>query len=294
VYQQVMHQQAIHQQAMRQQVSLDLLRRFDPLAVSPLTRDHTAYRLFKRVLDVILATLALVILSPVMALIAVFIFLDSGWPVIFSQKRIGARRWIRDGFAYWQRTTFICYKFRTMVQDADPHLHRAFLQAFFRNDQEGMAAMQRMSSEAASKPTNALVKAFVRNYSEETAVAQREEYQIHKLVYDPRVTRLGRFLRKTSLDELPQLWNVLKGEMSLVGPRPDVPYSVENYEPWHFERLAAQPGITGLWQVKGRSQVSFNDWVRMDIEYVRSQSLWLDLKILFLTIPAVLSERGAR
>ena len=110
---------------------------------------------------------------------------------------------------------------------------------------------------------------------------------------DPRITRVGRVLRKTSLDELPQLFNVLKGDMSLVGPRPVPTYEVAEYQAWHRERLAALPGITGLWQVKGRCQVSFDEMIRMDIDYVRSRSLWLDVKLLFLTIPAVLSGRGA-
>src|SRR5262249_22783862 len=114
-----------------------------------------------------------------------------------------------------------------------------------------------------------------------------------KLKQDPRVTRVGRVLRKTSLDELPQLLNVLKGEMSFVGPRPVPQYEVAEYKDGHFERLAAAPGITGLWQVKGRAVVSFEEMIRLDIEYVRARSLWLDFKILLLTIPAVISGRGA-
>jgi lipopolysaccharide/colanic/teichoic acid biosynthesis glycosyltransferase len=114
-----------------------------------------------------------------------------------------------------------------------------------------------------------------------------------KLTDDPRITRVGRFLRRTSLDELPQLLNVLKGEMSLVGPRPVPPYEAAAYQDWHRERLAGLPGITGLWQVKGRGLVSFTEMVRMDIEYLRSQSTWLDFKIMLATIPAVLFGRGA-
>ena len=115
-----------------------------------------------------------------------------------------------------------------------------------------------------------------------------------KLVGDPRVTRVGQFLRKTSLDELPQLLNVLSGEMSLVGPRPPLPYEFKRYEPWHKERLMAmKPGITGLWQVEGRSRVTFDEMVRMDIRYARSWSLWLDIKILLRTPFAVISGSGA-
>ena len=118
--------------------------------------------------------------------------------------------------------------------------------------------------------------------------------QVYKLTADPRVTTVGRFLRKTSLDELPQFFNVLQGEMSLVGPRPPVIYEFENYALWHRERLAAvKPGITGLWQVEGRSRVKFDDMVRLDIRYARSWSLWLDIKILLQTPRAVLKGEGA-
>jgi lipopolysaccharide/colanic/teichoic acid biosynthesis glycosyltransferase len=117
--------------------------------------------------------------------------------------------------------------------------------------------------------------------------------RIVKLTDDPRVTRVGRILRRTSLDELPQLLNVLKGDMSLVGPRPVPIYEAAAYADWHRERLAALPGITGLWQVDGRGRVSFTEMVRMDIAYVRNQSLLLDIKLLLSTIPAVLSGRGA-
>ncbi|MGH9896190.1 MAG: sugar transferase, partial [bacterium] len=115
-----------------------------------------------------------------------------------------------------------------------------------------------------------------------------------KLSNDPRVTRVGRVLRRMSLDELPQLFNVLKGEMSLVGPRPVPLYEVAEYGESDTERLAALPGITGLWQVRGRAEIPFSEMVRLDCEYVRNQSLWLDLKILAATIPAVVSGRGAR
>ena len=114
-----------------------------------------------------------------------------------------------------------------------------------------------------------------------------------KLTDDPRVTRIGRILRRTSLDELPQLFNVLKGEMSLVGPRPVPLYEAAAYVDWHLERLAALPGITGLWQVRGRGRVSFAEMVRMDIAYVRNQSPLLDITLLLSTIPAVMSGRGA-
>ena len=114
-----------------------------------------------------------------------------------------------------------------------------------------------------------------------------------KLENDPRITRVGKLIRKTSIDELPQLFNVLRGEMSLVGPRPPIPYEVELYQNWHKRRLEAIPGITGIWQIKGRNRVSFDEMVRMDIEYIETQSFWLDMKILFQTPIAVIAGIGA-
>jgi lipopolysaccharide/colanic/teichoic acid biosynthesis glycosyltransferase len=213
----------------------------------------------KRCVDVTLAALLLVILAPLLLLIAVLIKIDSSGPVIFSQERVGARRRSNGNRTVWEIRTFQFYKFRSMVPNADDALHRAHIEAFVAGH---------LDSESGNDGS-------------------------FKLTNDPRVTRIGRILRRTSLDELPQLVNVLKGDMSLVGPRPVPTYEVAGYEEWHHERLAALPGITGLWQVKGRCQVTFDEMVRMDIEYVRNRSLRSDIKILMLTIPAVLSGRGA-
>jgi exopolysaccharide biosynthesis polyprenyl glycosylphosphotransferase len=113
-----------------------------------------------------------------------------------------------------------------------------------------------------------------------------------KLTADPRVTRVGRWLRRTSLDELPQLWNVLRGEMSLVGPRPPLVSEVQGYDVWHRRRLSMKPGMTGLWQVRARTEQDFDRWVETDLEYIDSWSLWLDLRIILRTIPAVLNREG--
>jgi lipopolysaccharide/colanic/teichoic acid biosynthesis glycosyltransferase len=159
--------------------------------------------------------------------------------------------------------TFNFLKFRSMYTNSDPAIHREFVTSFISN---GTAAGDVPSNDAA-----------------------------YKLPSDPRITRIGSFLRKTSLDELPQFLNVLKGDMSLVGPRPPLPYEVVCYQLWHKTRLlAAKPGITGLWQVNGRSRVKFDDMVRMDLQYADSRSLWLDIQILLQTPVAVLSGNGAR
>jgi len=227
-----------------------------------LVAEHTEDNLFfagKRCLDVILAGLLLILLLPLILLIAVLIKLDSPGPVLFAQERVGAKRQWLGRQAIWIIRNFTMYKFRSMVQNADPSVHEAYIRDFV----EGRA---RPASENGGN---------------------------FKLTNDPRVTRIGHFLRKFSLDELPQLLNVLKGNMSLVGPRPVPPYEVACYGDGDHKRLAALPGITGYWQVKGRCQVAFEEMIRMDLEYIRKASLWLDLKILFLTIPAVLSRRGA-
>jgi lipopolysaccharide/colanic/teichoic acid biosynthesis glycosyltransferase len=128
------------------------------------------------------------------------------------------------------------------------------------------------------------------------ALEERNEMSgpVFKLSRDPRVTRVGSFLRRTSLDELPQLWNVLKGDMSLVGPRPPLPSEVKQYERWHRRRLSMKPGLTCLWQTRGRNQVDFDEWMKLDMEYIDNWSISQDVKILLRTIPAVIFARGAK
>lgn len=117
--------------------------------------------------------------------------------------------------------------------------------------------------------------------------------KVHKLVNDPRITSVGKWIRKLSIDELPQLINILKGDMSFVGPRPPIPYEVKEYAEWHYARFKTKPGLTGLWQVSGRSLISFEEMILFDLYYAYNQSIWVDAKILFWTIPTVLSIRGA-
>jgi exopolysaccharide biosynthesis polyprenyl glycosylphosphotransferase len=193
----------------------------------------------KRAMDLLLATIGLLVVSPLFAVIAIAIKLDSCGPIFYGQTRVG-----RNG------RQFTMLKFRSMVQDADRRL--AELRA--RNEASG---------------------------------------PLFKMRQDPRITRVGGFLRRWSFDELPQLINILRGEMSLVGPRPPIPSEVAEYEDWQLGRLRAVPGLTGLWQVSGRSEVPFHDMVRLDLHYIRNWTFGLDLEILLRTIPAVLTNRGA-
>jgi exopolysaccharide biosynthesis polyprenyl glycosylphosphotransferase len=205
----------------------------------------------KRLVDVIGATLGLVVLSPLLAVIAIAVALDSRGPVFFRQQRVGVggRR-----FRVW--------KFRTMQHGASDRTHRDLVTKMLAGDEQG---------------------------TKQTGPDGRE---VFKLLNDPRITRLGALLRRTSLDELPQLINVLAGEMSLVGPRPPLPYEFEAYDHWQFDRLQVRPGITGLWQVSGRNLLSYRQMCELDVEYVRRWSVGLDLRILFRTVPVVLFNSG--
>lgn len=227
----------------------------------------TVYFIAKRMMDLIVVTLSMIFLLPLMAFIALLIKLDSPGPAIFKQERVTAKRHVRNGRVYWEEVPFTIYKFRTMRADAKSTIHRQFIEAYIAGDETRMAELQS---------------------------AQKSEDAKYKLVADPRVTRIGSFLRKTSLDELPQFWNVMMGQMSLVGPRPPIPYEVDLYLFHHHDRLRTVPGITGWWQVTGRSATNFEEMVRLDVEYIQQQSLWLDIKIIFMTVLAVANARGAR
>ncbi len=207
--------------------------------------------LVKRVLDLVGASLLLILTAPLMAIVAIAIKLDSAGPVFFGQERIGSggRR-------------FRVVKFRTMYDGVSDTAHRELVTKMLQGE-DGPAAQ----AGAAGEP-------------------------VFKLVNDQRVTRVGRFLRRASLDELPQIFNVLRGEMSLVGPRPPLAYEFEQYEHWQLHRLQVRPGITGLWQVSGRNRLSYRQMCELDLTYIRAWSLWLDLQILLKTIPVVLSNSG--
>jgi lipopolysaccharide/colanic/teichoic acid biosynthesis glycosyltransferase len=192
----------------------------------------------KRIMDVVVSTIILIVLGPLMFAIAIAIRLESPGRVIYRSLRAG-----KNG------RRFNCYKFRTMVAGSD-----------------GM-------------------KEKLRRFNERRG-------PFFKIAGDPRITRLGGYLRKYSVDELPQLWNVLRGDMSLVGPRPHPVEDCAQYTSEHFRRLTVKPGVTGLWQVLARAHPSFETCMTLDLEYMNNWSLLLDCKILLMTIPAVLAGEG--
>lgn len=248
---------------MRSEIDLDTIFADDPNMLRLADNRKVFYYTLKRVMDVVIASVLLLLLSPLMLVIAFAILLYSPGPIFFSQERVGARRVLRGQKTYWRKETFYCYKFRTMQVNADPAIHQAYVRALIENDEQKMSALQ------------------------------GESTQVRKLVRDSRVTRPGKLLRKLSLDELPQFWNVLRGDMSIVGPRPAIPYEVAMYKPWHQRRLEAQPGITGLQQVMARSTVDFDQQVLLDIEYIEHQSIWQDVIIILKTPFVILSTKGA-
>lgn len=193
----------------------------------------------KRVFDVCVSLIMLVLLSPIFLITTLAIKLDDPGPAFYKQTRVGK----------WGKL-FTMYKYRSMIMGADK------------------------------------IKDQLLDQNESGGV-------IFKMKNDPRITRVGRIVRKLSIDELPQLWNVLKGDMSLVGPRPPVPREVAEYEYTDRRRLDAIPGITCIWQVSGRSEIDFKGQVRLDVQYIENQSFWGDIKLLLKTIPAVLLGKGA-
>jgi exopolysaccharide biosynthesis polyprenyl glycosylphosphotransferase len=252
----VSHRKIIHlmQQCERRAVRVRIVPDLFQMALSQVVVDHLDgipllgirepalsewQVVLKRVIDVLISALGLIMLSPVLLLVALALKLDSPGPIIFRQVRVG-----RGG------REFVCFKFRSMCVDAEARLNE------------------------------------LREKNESSG-------PLFKMRHDPRLTRMGRLLRRTSMDELPQLWNILRGEMSLIGPRPAIPAEVTQYEAWHRRRLEASPGLTGLWQVSGRSNLTFDEMVLLDIYYIENWSPVLDLQIMLKTIPTVILGAGA-
>jgi exopolysaccharide biosynthesis polyprenyl glycosylphosphotransferase len=202
-------------------------------------KPHPVQVALKRALDVLMAALAVLVLSPVLLLAALAVKVTSRGPVLFPQQRVGLHG-----------RHFAMLKFRSMVVDAEALLAQL-------------------------------------------AAANEQTGPVFKMRRDPRVTLVGRFIRKFSIDELPQLVNVLKGDMSIVGPRPPLPSEVARYEAWQLRRLSVRPGLTCLWQVSGRNAVGFRDWMLLDLEYIDHWSLAEDLSLIVRTVPVVVTGRGA-
>ena len=210
------------------------------VAVARIYKKKLGYFIIKRIIDIIGAFSGIVLISPVMIIVAIWVKLDSKGPVFFAQDRVG-----RNG------KKFIMYKFRSMCSDAECLLGK------LKNENEMSGPMFKMKD-------------------------------------DPRITNSGKFIRKTSIDELPQLFNILKGDMSLVGPRPSLPKEVVQFTPFQKRRLVAKPGLTCYWQVNGRSDVSFEEWMEMDVEYIKDRNTWLDIILIFKTVGVLFGDDGAR
>lgn len=203
----------------------------------------------KRLFDLLVASVCLVLVSPLLAVVAVMVRATSPGPALFRQARIGRGR-----------RPFVLYKFRTMYDGSSNEIHRAYVSTLLTDDHPPTGGRQGM----------------------------------YKLEDDPRITPVGRLLRRTSIDELPQLLNVIRGDMSLVGPRPVLPWEAELISATHSRRFLATPGITGLWQVSGRNRLMMRQGFDLDVEYLHRQSFIFDLLILLKTVPVVLSTHGAR
>ncbi|HEX4998684.1 MAG TPA: sugar transferase, partial [Terriglobia bacterium] len=225
-----------------QSISRVDLHRLDqfPLLSFSTTPTNQAVLLVRRVMDVTVAGIAILVAAPFLLVSAILIKLTSPGPILFKQQRCGLNGRV-----------FTMYKLRSMVDNAE---------------------QQRLELEAINEMDGPVFKSS----------------------RDPRITPVGRILRRWSIDEFPQLLNVLRGDMSIVGPRPPLPQEVARYERWQRRRLSMKPGITCLWQVSGRNEVSFQDWMKLDLRYIDNWSLLLDLKILLKTVPVVIWGRGAK
>ena len=203
-------------------------------------KKNIGYFIIKRIIDIICSLSGIILISPVMIIVAIWIRIDSKGPVIFAQNRVG-----RGG------TQFMMYKFRSMCSGAERLLGE------LKDENEMSGPMFKMKD-------------------------------------DPRITKVGKFVRRTSIDELPQLFNILKGDMSLVGPRPSLPKEVVQFTPFQKQRLIAKPGLTCYWQVRGRSDVSFKEWMEMDVEYIAERNTWVDITLIFKTVGVLFGDEGAR
>ena len=202
-------------------------------------RENKAYDFFKRLFDILISAIGMILLSPIFLIASIAVVAEDGGAPIFTQTRVG-----KDG------KEFKMYKFRSMCVDAEDRLG----EVMHLNEADG---------------------------------------PVFKIWDDPRITKVGAILRKTSVDELPQLLNCFLGTMSIVGPRPPLPNEVEQYNDYQRQRLLVKPGITCYWQCSGRSDLNFDEWMSLDMKYIQERSLWTDFKVILMTIPAVLHMKGA-
>jgi lipopolysaccharide/colanic/teichoic acid biosynthesis glycosyltransferase len=217
-------------------------------------RENRLEAFARRGLDLLGALTLIILLLPVMIGIAVAVRLDSRGPSMFRQRRVGYRE-----------REFTVYKFRSMRLDADEDRHRQYVSALIGNGAAG---------------------------EDDGEIDDTGGETLYKLAVDDRITPVGRRIRSWSVDELPQLFNVVRGDMSLVGPRPAIPYEVESYPAWYTRRFAVKPGLTGLWQVSGRNQRTYEEMVSLDVDYAENRSFLGDLAILARTPRAVLGRKG--
>lgn len=215
------------------------LKKEDGKTETVVINQSIAYRFFKRIFDILLSVIAIIVLSPVFLITAIAIRLEDGQPVVFTQKRSGING-----------NEFKMYKFRSMVKNA-PEMHKELLK---HNELDGPA---------------------------------------FKMKDDPRITKVGKIIRKTSIDELPQLINIIKGEMSIVGPRPLPTYETENCNEYQKQRLLMKPGLTCYWQVMGRNDIEFDEWIELDLKYIKNASILTDIGLIIMTFGAVFTGRGA-
>jgi len=227
-------------------------------------------RILKRSIDIAVSATMLLCLAPLFAVVALLIKLTDRGPILFRQKRVG--RWGRE---------FSFPKFRSMVTNAEEIKKR--MEELSKLPREELDRLIENAADLDPK-TRRILKAMKSDHADSVTF---------KMKRDPRVTWIGRWIRKLSIDELPQLWCVLRGDMSLVGPRPPVPSEVSKYTLEQRRRLDVVPGLTCIWQVSGRGQIPFAQQARMDVDYIEQRGLWLDFKLLLRTIPAVLTGRGA-
>jgi lipopolysaccharide/colanic/teichoic acid biosynthesis glycosyltransferase len=224
-------------------------------AVSRIASEPRWRAALRRLFDLAFATALILLFSPILIGVALAVRLDSRGSALFRQRRVG-----------YNEREFTLFKFRSMRLDADPRGHQEYVTALIKGE-------NRVPDGGAS--------------------ANGDGKDLYKLAVDNRITPVGRWIRRWSLDELPQLFNVVSGDMTLVGPRPAIPYEVAEYPTWYLQRFSVKPGLTGFWQVSGRNERTYEEMVRLDIQYAERRSLPLDLSILLKTPWIVLSRKGA-